>query len=133
MKLSILYIISAEGRTFNRDKFFWSAEKNRISRYCLRASLEDCNRGKSLGRIDGCSCSSWYYRFLSTRQRPRRCACIRDFIQPCEGPSVAGGGTNGTSAGGPGPSPNTTTLHHITQRTPARTYYPCRRHWLQHA
>lgn len=62
--------------------------------------------------------------------RPRRCACIRDFIQPCEGPSVAGGGTNGTSAGGPGPSPNTTTLHHITQRTPACTYYPYRRHWL---
>lgn len=95
-----------------------------------RASLEDCDRGKSLGRIDGCSCSSRYHRFFNTRQRWRRCACIRDFIQPCEGPSIAGGGTNGTSAGGPGPSPNTTTLHHITQRTPARTYYPFRWHRL---
>jgi len=91
----------------------------------LRASLEDCDRGKSLGRIDGCSCSCRYYRFLSTRQRRRCCVCIRDFIQPCEGPSIAGGGTNGTSAGGPGPSPNTTTLHYITQRTPAHKYYPC--------
>lgn len=76
-------------RIFQRSKFLWSADKKWNK--CRLRSLEECDRGKSLGRIDGCSCSSRYYRFLSTRQRRRRCACIRDFIQPCEGPSVAGG------------------------------------------
>lgn len=74
--------------------------------------------------IDGCSCPFRYYRLLGTQRREddednyddydyeRECIPVT-LYSPVRGPPLAGGRTNGTSAGGPGPSSNTTTLHYI--------------------
>lgn len=50
-------------------------KKNRIN-VVYAISLEDYDRGKSLGNIGGCSCSFRYYRFLSMRRQPTTTTCI---------------------------------------------------------